>query len=76
MRFSTSVVFSSLDSLNSLQLASMSDLILISRMDFLATLSCQREERKSPMLQVIGNLRSSVVLKLSVRILAGVRVGW
>ena len=49
----------SLDSLRSLQLASMSDLILISWMAFFSTLSCQREERKCAVFQVIGKLRSS-----------------
>ena len=64
-----------LDSLKSLQFDSMSDLILMSWMDFFATLSCQREKRNCPMLQVIENLRSSVELNSRVRIWAGVSVG-
>ena len=75
IRLSTAVVSASLDSLKSLQFDSMSDLIFMSWMDFFATLSCQREKRSCPMLQVIENLRSSVELNSRVRIWAGVSVG-
>ena len=67
IRLSTAVVSASLDSLKSLQFDSMSDLIFMSWMDFFATLSCQREKRNCPMLQVIENSRSSVELNSRVR---------
>ena len=65
-----SLVLTSLDSLRSLQLASISDLIFASSIDFFATLSCHKEERNWAMHQVIEKFCSSEGSKLKVRILS------
>ena len=72
---SKSEVFSCLDSLRNLQLASISDLILISCISFLATLIFHREERKWAIAQVTGKLCSCWQSKSRVRILEGVIAG-
>ena len=64
-----------LDSLNSLQDASISDRILIISTLFLSTRSCQRLERKLAVFQTRGKKFSSGVWKSKVRMLEGLIVG-
>ena len=68
-------VFWSLDSLRSLQLASISDLILNRWISFFCVLSCHTEERKWAIVQTIEKLRSSWWSKLRVMMVPGVMSG-
>ena len=66
---------SSLDSLNILQFASISDRILNSSTVFFSVLNFQSEERKVAAHHTSGNMSSSSELKFKVRMSLAVKVG-
>ena len=70
-----SMVLVNLDSRSSLQLDSISDLILINSTFFFSILNCHSVERKVAAVKTMGNCRSSSISKSRVRILLGVRSG-